>query len=157
MEENKLKIRVNRQQGEIEIEGSPTLVAEWWDKLSPVLGAAGQSFLGRSDGHQALIVPGGSVPDVFGEFFSEFRSDITDVDKVLVAASFAQAKDPDRVFTTKSANQLLIDQNIKVGNASECVRRLISMKRAFVISDGKFRLSAAGLEYMKSLKTQTPT
>lgn len=155
MEDNRLKIRVNRQLGEIEIEGLPKAVAEWWEKLSPMLHGGGQPAPNaRSDTLPMLAGPSGSgAPDIFGEFFSEFRSDITDVDKVLVAACFAQTKDPDRVFSTKSANELLIDQNIKVGNASECVRRLIHTKRAFVISDGKFRLSASGLEYVKSLKT----
>ena len=89
----------------------------------------------------------------FGEFYGGFRSDITDVDKVLIAAAFVQGKDSDRTFTTKSANQLLLDQNIKVTNASENVRRLTQTKRAFVVSDGRFRVSASGLDHLKSLRT----
>jgi hypothetical protein len=94
------------------------------------------------------------MPDVFGEFYTEFRSDITDVDKVLVAAAFIQGRDQERVFTTKAANQALLDQNIKVANASENVRRLIQTKRAFVVSDGRYRVSAGGLEYLNSLKVK---
>jgi hypothetical protein len=92
------------------------------------------------------------MPDLFGEFYTEFRSDITDVDKVLVAAAFVQGRDQERVFTTKAANQALIDQNIKVANASENVRRLIQTKRVFVVSDGKYRVSAGGLEHLNLLK-----
>ncbi len=71
---------------------------------------------------------------------------------MLSAGAFVQSKDPDKVFSTKSANQLLIDQNIKISNPSESVRRLLSMKRAFVVSDGKFRVSAGGFEYLQTLK-----
>jgi len=91
------------------------------------------------------------MPEIFGEYYAEFRSDITDVDKILIAGSFVQARDAERVFTTKTANQLLLDQNIKVGNASESVRRLTQTKRAFVVSDGRFRVSANGLEHLKTL------
>lgn len=89
---------------------------------------------------------------MFGEFYAEFRSDITDVDKVLVAACFVQNRDQERAFTTKAANESLLDQNVKVTNASQCVRRLIDMKRVFVVSEGKYRVSAGGLEYLNSLK-----
>jgi hypothetical protein len=93
------------------------------------------------------------LPELFGEYFAEFRSDVTDVDKVLIAASFVQARDSDRVFSTKAANQLLLDQNIKVANASENVRRLTQTKRVFLVADGRFRVSATGLEHLKTLKT----
>lgn len=99
------------------------------------------------------ISNGGQLPAVFGEFFTEFRSDITDVDKILIAGAFAQAQDAERLFTTKAANQLLLDQNIKVTNASENVRRLTQSKRVFVVSDGRFRVSASGAEYLKTLKS----
>src|SRR3569832_851764 len=94
----------------------------------------------------------GSMPEMIGEFYTEFRSDITDVDKILVAAVFAQGRDQERVFTTKAANQALLDQNVKVANASENVRRLIQTKRVFVVSEGRYRVSANGLDHLNSLK-----
>jgi len=42
-----------------------------------------------------------------------------------------------------------------VTNASENVRRLVQTKRVFVVSDGRFRVSANGLEYLKSLKANS--
>lgn len=74
------------------------------------------------------------------------------MDKVLVAAAFIQSRDQERMFTTKAANQALLDQNIKVANASENIRRLINTKRAFVVSNGKYRVSAGGFEHLNSLK-----
>ncbi len=131
-------------------------VAEWWDKLWPELGESARSpaVPALSGQRQPLVSAGGigQLPDVFGEFYSEFRSDVTDVDKVLIAGAFVQGKESDRTFSTKAANQLLLDQNIKVANASENVRRLTQTKRVFVVSDGKFRVSAAGFEHLKTLK-----
>ena len=57
------------------------------------------------------------------------------------------------MFTTKVAKQLLMDQSIKVANASESVRRLKESKRVFAVSDGKFRVSAGGAEYLQTLKS----
>jgi hypothetical protein len=109
--------------------------------------------LSLGSGQGSAFAPGnGSNPEVFGEFYSEFRSDVTDIDKVLIAGAFIQGKESDRTFTTKAANQLLLGQGIKVTNASENVRRLLQTKRAFVVSDGKFRVSASGFEYLKTLK-----
>ncbi|GAB1716510.1 MAG: hypothetical protein NTAFB05_15520 [Nitrobacter sp.] len=155
MVETRLKVRLNKSAGELEIEGSEKAVAEWWEKLWPELHHQEMSapvlHYGESRG-STITKTTSQMPEVFGEFFTEFRSDITDVDKILVAAAFIQARDTERLFTTKSANQSLIDQNIKVANASENIRRLIRTKRAFVVSDGKYRISASGLEHLSSLK-----
>jgi hypothetical protein len=154
--EARIRVRANKSTGELEIEGPTQTVTEWWEKLWPEVrqqpGAA--SGLKGGEARMPLLAAASNrqMPDLFGEFYTEFRSDITDVDKVLVAAAFAQSRDQERVFTTKAANQALLDQNIKVANASENVRRLIQTKRVFVVSDGKYRVSAGGLEHLNSLK-----
>lgn len=153
MSEGRVKVRANRTTGELEVEGPAAAVAEWWEKLWPELAQTPRVAAGPSSQRQApLPVGNGDLPDVFGEFYTEFRSDVTDVDKVLIAGAFIQGKEADRTFNTKAANQLLLDQNIKVANASENVRRLTQTKRVFVVSDGKFRVSAAGLDHLKTLK-----
>jgi hypothetical protein len=151
-------VRANRATGELEVEGTPQLVGEWWEKIWPQLadGTASKATVASVAPHRAAIsiMPAGELPEVFGEFFNDFSSDVSDVDKMLIAGAFVQGKDPDRAFTTKAANQLLIDQNIKVTNASECVRRLIQTKRAFVVGEGKFRVSAQGFDHLNTLKAQ---
>jgi hypothetical protein len=151
----RIRIRANRSTGELEIEGPPQAVTEWWERLWPEVGQP----VGIASGHggsaraaRLLAASGEQVPDVFGEFYTEFRSDITDVDKVLAAAAFIQGRDQERAFTTKAANEALLDQNIKVTNASQCVRRLIDTKRVFVVSDGRYRVSSGGFEHLNSLK-----
>lgn len=156
MNDNRIRVRLNRSTGELEVEGTEQQVSTWWAKLWPELGAVpAVTTPGSPMQRVAAVQPGGNqgIPEIFGEYYSGFRSDVTDVDKVLIAGSFAQTQDPERVFTTKAANQLLLDQNIKVTNASENVRRLTQTKRVFVVSDGKFRISATGLEHLKTLKT----
>ena len=157
MNETRIRIRANRMTGELEIEGPSQTVTEWWDRLWPEMGASlpPAALTAQSKQSQPLLpsAANGQLPEVFGEFYSEFQSNITDVDKVLIAGAFAQSKETDRTFSTKTANQLLLDQNIRVANASMSVRRLTETKRVFVVSDGKFRVSAGGFDYLKSLKT----
>lgn len=155
MSESRIKVRANRSTGELEVEGPAAAVAEWWEKLWPEMGESRVAAPSSVPGQRQALLPvagAGQVPEVFGEFYAEFKSDVTDVDKVLIAGAFIQTKEADRTFNTKAANQLLLDQNIKVANASENVRRLSQTKRVFVVSDGKFRVSAAGLEHLKTLK-----
>lgn len=158
MSDDRMRVRANRATGELEIEGPASVVQEWWSKLWPELNAAQKSGnASRLDGRPPISPSTQTVelPEIFGEFFNGFRADITDIDKVLVAAAFIQGRDAERVFTTKGANQLLLDQNIKVANASESIRRLVSSKRAFVVSDGKFRISTGGFDHLKSLRPST--
>jgi len=164
MSDVRIRIRANRSTGELEIEGPSEAVTEWWEKLWPEVKdpvgpvAVPPTVMPVSQGGsvaKARALPaanGAQMPEVFGEFYTEFRSDITDVDKVLVAAAFIQGRDQERAFTTKAANQALLDQNVKVTNASENVRRLIQTKRVFVVSGGRYRVSAGGFEYLSSLK-----
>jgi len=157
MVESHSRIRFSRASQEIEIEGSAAFVAEWWDRLSSELTAQTAHTEPRTVvGRHITDAPSRAeeYPEVFGEFYSSFRSGISEVDKVLIAAAFAQSKDSEKAFTTKIANQLLIEQNEKVANPSECVRRLVAMKRAFPIPPGRrFRVSASGFEYLKTLNS----
>jgi hypothetical protein len=77
---------------------------------------------------------------------------LTDVDRVQIAGHYLQCKTPDRAFDTGAANGLLKDQGIRVGNASECVRRNLTGKRIFALTKGNFRLSTEGLSYLKELR-----
>jgi hypothetical protein len=153
MSEDRVKVRANRASGELEIEGPASVVEAWWTRLWPELNAGEISAAAKGPKARsaASSTSAGDLPEIFGEFFSEFRTDITEGDKVLVAGAFVQRRDAERIFTTKSVNQLLVDQNIKVANASVSVRRLIEAKRAFVVSDGKFRISTSGFDHLKSL------
>ena len=113
--------------------------------------ASGDSFAPVARGQGVQASGNGQLPELFGEYYGGFRSNLSDTEKMLVAATFAQGKDPDKTFTTKSASQLLLDQNVKIGNPSEAVRRLVHAKRVFVAVGGRFRVSASGYDFLKSL------
>ena len=152
MSEVRIRVRANRTTGEVEIEGPANTVAEWWNKLWPEMSNQRGSAQAQSSNVRQPSGSNSPLPDFFGEYYTEFRSDISDVDKVLVAAAFIQSRDQERMFTTKEANQALLDQNIKVTNASENVRRLIQTKRVFVVSNGRYRVSAGGFDHLNTLK-----
>jgi hypothetical protein len=154
MSSDRIKVRANRSTGELEIEGPAQLVEAWWTRLSSELTAHPNNVRDSIPSNRQVqhVEANGRLPELFGEFFGEFQTNITDLDKVLVAAAYVQGRDAEHSFTTKSANQLLLDQNIKVANASENVRRLTQSKRVFVVSDGKYRVSANGFEHLNTLK-----
>ena len=159
---DRLRVRVGLSNKEIEVEGPPALVSEWWDKLSqellvnwisetpqqpstPVNLQESVSPL-QSSSSESL-----TVPQEFGEFLHLFPSPITDVDKVLIAAFFAQKNNSEDTFATRSANELLLKQGFRVANPSECVRRLLLAKRVISLADGKYRVSAQGRSYLSTL------
>ena len=152
---SRIKIRKNLATGEVEVEGPLDAVRAWCDRYwseptqAPKVDSAADADrtsapLGSDKGVRAV--------EPFGAFFSEFRPDIRDEDKVLIASAYIQQHEVERVFATRSANQLLIEQHVKVANAATYVRRLAKSKRVFAMPGGKFRVSAAGLEYLTSLK-----
>lgn len=165
MTSNQCRVRFCRSTGEVEIEGSPEFVSEWWERVSPEIGPAGLSEAGlRSEGSGTKVVyasvsavgagsANGGIPENFGEYLQQFPDGVSDLDKVLIAAAFSQSRTVDQTFTTKAANELLMDQKIRVANASQSVRRLIESKRAFAVSGGRFCVSKTGLDYLEKSRT----
>jgi hypothetical protein len=96
-------------------------------------------------------VPSEATPAEFGEYFHRFGDGLTDVDRVLLAGHFAQLSNGRGSFTTRDANELLVNQGVKVANASECVRRALGTRRVFGIGKGEYKVSAQGVEYIRSL------
>jgi hypothetical protein len=160
---HRLSVRLNFTQREIAVEGSPAKVAEWFDRFQPFVDAFAMAPQASSlrpadplNGEAAPSVGGGSASATaeipFGEYLHRFRDEITDVDRVLIAGHYIQLNSSERAFETGQANQLLKDQGIKVGNASECVRRNLMAKRIFALTKGNFRLSTDGFNYLKELQ-----
>src|SRR5262245_52974616 len=89
MSEARIRVRANRSAGELEVEGTSQAVSEWRDKLWPELsmGAQLHAILPQPGLRQAHLpaTGNGQFPDVFSEFFSGFRSDVTDVYKAVIA------------------------------------------------------------------------
>src|SRR2546421_5304942 len=85
--------RSSRASGELEIEGDSVVVKEWWEKVWPELGEKIISTRAGAPRPVRSAVLGANCQKIglFGEVYGEFRPDITDTDKVLIAGSFVQS------------------------------------------------------------------
>ncbi len=157
MEEKTARVRIKTGQGEIEIEGTEAFVREFVDTFDGLLESLKMRPEpapipdGQSLEDKVPVGQRADVPEVFGEYYQRFPSSISDIDRMLVASYFVQCHDSESSFKTRAANQLLKGQGVKVANASECVRNSIRAKRVFALPQGKYRVSQAGVDYIKQL------
>ena len=157
MTDARYRLRVIPATGEFEIEGTEEFVEKYWDELQSLITSAPRSP--EKEASPPSVVPPleangqSALPESFGEHLNRFDK-LTDVDKVLVAGHFQQAVSTENVFTTKEANDLLIEQGVRVTNASECVRRNVTGKRVFKVAGRKYRVSQQGDKYIKELLEQ---
>lgn len=93
----------------------------------------------------------------FGEYYADFPKDMSEEDKFLVGASFAEAESEDRAFTVRAANQLLKDIGVKLSNANVFAKRV--KVKGFIFTLGKtgkkvlkFRVSREGHDHLKQLR-----
>jgi hypothetical protein len=70
---------------------------------------------------------------------------------MLAAGYFAQATSSDDTFATAEANKRLLEQGIKLGNPSQCVRQSLVAKRVFLVARGRFRVSQHGRVHLRQL------
>lgn len=98
---------------------------------------------------------------IFGEYYGTFPADLSEDQKVLVAASFSEAQSSDRTYTAESAHSLLKGIGIKSTNVGVYAQRLVKTKKwAIVIGKSskktyKFRVSNEGHKELKRLKEST--
>lgn len=143
------KLRLNFTSREIEIEGSIDAIDRYLDRFDEIIDAFQDPnpvplVMASPSPNQATAQEPRAMPTEFGEYLHQFPADITDVDRILIAASFTQQENPDNTFSTRSANDLLQNQGVKVANASECVRRNVQAKRVFAVTKGSYRVSRNG-------------
>lgn len=99
-----------------------------------------------------------SPTDTFGEYYSTFPSELSEDEKVLVAASFAEAQSSDRTYTAELAHDLLKNIGIKSTNVGVYAKRLVKPKGwAIIVGKAgkktyKFRVSNQGQKELKRLK-----
>src|SRR5437899_1313150 len=111
-----LRVRACRATGELEIEGSPELVAEWWERLAPEITNPPIHFVRPAAAALAAPVVGATIePEVsFGEFLHNYDSEISDTDRMMIAGFFIQSTSTDNAFSTRAANDLLLAQGHRV-------------------------------------------
>lgn len=153
MQENHARVRLLMGSNEIELEGTEEFVRSMFEEIRTELssGSHGEgsetSDLGGESGVQHK-----SFPASFGEYLLGFELE-KDTDRILVAARYAQHTAEDNAFTTNEVNELLVDQGVKVSNASQSVKQNVTSKRVFKLSKGKYRVSNNGESHIQELRT----
>ena len=70
---------------------------------------------------------------------------------MLAAGFYVQMNSVDDAFGTSDANRRLLEQGIKLGNPSQCVKQSLLAKRLFLVSKGRYRVSQPGRAYLRQL------
>jgi hypothetical protein len=153
--EERARLRINLAQREFEVEGSETFVRTYASRF--------ETLLKRFDGEdetapepdpppplQGVTVAGPPSPRSFGELLHHLPRAASDVDRILVAGHYVQARSNDRSFSTGEANALLTEQGVKVGNPSQCVKQNVIAKRAFK-HQGRYRVSQTGADHLRQI------
>ena len=148
--EPQARVRLDLGQRAFEVEGSESFVRELVDRLEAVLQveSGGESSSADPPPVTTVTTPGlGS----FGEFVQRLPDSATEVDRMLAAGFWVQRQSVDDAFATADANRRLVEQGIKLGNPSQCVRQSLTAKRVFAVQRGRFRVSQAGRQYLRQL------
>jgi hypothetical protein len=160
-----IRVRVCFSAGEVEIGGEADRVREWWDLLEADVSEFRKRFTGGA------IPPSPASPSVtsperptrgntlavaatFGEFVHQFPPNVTDIERALIAGLFIQSGDANNNFTTGGVNELLLQQGVRLTNASASIRRNVDARRAIMLGSGQFRVSQAGIEYLARLQAR---
>lgn len=171
METSKLKVRVNLNTREFEVEGDNDVILknfgevlkEYLDEIQKTpksntanTGNSSTKVVKETNNSEEKTESSiSTVPDNFGEFYHRFPKNLSNVDKLLVACYFIQESSEGKVFTLKEANEILIQQGVKLSNTNAFNTANISTKRVFKIGAGKnYRVSDSGVEAIKSFMQQ---
>lgn len=150
------RVRINLHQREIEVAGSEEFVERYAERIEAMFGRLlddkaelPSPFVEQSTTPAALI----DKPDLgpFGAFLHRLPNGATEVDKMLAAGFYVEAQSSDGSFGTAEANRRLVEQGIKVGNPSQCVRQSLSAKRVFTLTKGQYKVSIEGRQHLRRL------
>lgn len=148
--ESRARVRVDLGQRAFEVEGSEMFVRELVDRLEAMLQVDGGSEPPMVDLPQTVAAAPSGLGS-FGEFIQKLPGSATEVDRMLAAGYWTQRQSVDDGFATADANRRLLEQGIKLGNPSQCVRQSLTAKRVFAVQRGRFRVSQLGRQYLRQL------
>jgi hypothetical protein len=144
-------VHLDLGQRAFEVEGSEAFVRELVERLEEVLQVYGAAE--PAPVVEAVAAPQAETPSLgsFGEFVQKLPGSATEVDRMLAAGYWSQRQSVDDAFATADANRRLVEQGVKLGNPSQCVRQSLTAKRVFAVQRGRFRVSQLGRQYLRQL------
>ncbi len=156
------RVRINLSAGELEIEGREDFVSQYADSIRDLLGRIVSDAPGVYIGGATSLPPTApnspqprtlgttsSELEPFGEVLHSLGSK-TGTDQILLAGYYVSADHADGTFSTIEANKLLIEQGIKLSNASQSLKNNLTSKRVFKVSN-RYKVAKSGIEYLKSV------
>ncbi|MDD4876526.1 MAG: hypothetical protein PHQ86_05295 [Dehalococcoidales bacterium] len=160
------RIRININTGEIEFEGTEDFVKNQLENLPTLIESISTFIPTKQESLQKQEeAPQNSeatntneliIPDNFGEFLNSFPKQLQQTDKALIAGYYQQKCSQANNFETSQVNKLLLDQSIKIANASTSLKSLATSKYIFPLPPrGRlkvYRVSNDGVDYLKTLK-----
>ena len=151
--DQRTRLRINLSQREFEVEGSEEFVRSFAERIEELLGAIDTAAPAAPPAMPSPPRPTEGSPSLgsFGEFLLRLPSSSTDVDKMLAAGFYMQSTSVDDAFGTSEANKRLIEQGLKLGNPSQCVKQSLLAKRVFQVSKGRYRVSQPGRGHLRQL------
>lgn len=163
MENNYIKIRINLNNREFEVDGDANYINEVFgntlkEYLQIIKGSTNTTEAPISDiqhkkeNHTANSETRVSIlPDSFGEYFNKFPRTLGNVDKLLIASYFVQIKNSGNSFTLSEASSLLLEQGVKLSNPNVFNKSNEATKKIFKLAGKNFRVSDSGIQYIKTL------
>jgi len=163
MENNRISVRINLEKREFEVRGDAKYIEQRFGQYideyigiikdqqreEPTRGQQAKETATSSDA--VTEAPASQIPETFGEYLNKFPKGISNVDKLLIASYFVQSHSKDKSFTVMEASNLLLEQGIKLSNASAFNNSSLSSKRVFKVTGKNFRVSESGVEHIKNL------
>ncbi|MDT7570614.1 MAG: hypothetical protein QOE05_788 [Actinomycetota bacterium] len=156
------RIRISLSTGELEVSGSEAFVSQYAESIETLLErlqsqgptVLPQHQLPNTGQAQAAPAPqhaaaSGADEEPFGEVLHSLTSK-TGTDQILLAGYYIGKGNPDGTFATGEAHAKLIEQGVKLSNASQSMKNNLVAKRVFKVGS-RYKVSKQGVDHLKSL------
>ncbi|MFO6454171.1 MULTISPECIES: hypothetical protein [unclassified Aeromicrobium] len=156
------RIRISLTAGELEIEGPESFVSQYEESIAAVLEKlreegvvvtkhqhAPVTTVFDGVGENAITGPATVADEPFGEVLHSLTTK-SGTDQILLAGYYVGKNAADGTFSTTEAHKLLIEQGVKLSNASQSLKNNLTAKRAFKVGS-RFKISKAGIDYLNTL------
>jgi hypothetical protein len=154
------RIRINLSSGELEIQGSDSFVSQYAEPISALLdrlrseGASGPvATATRSTMETPPVSTNGPAPvgalEPFGQVLHSLATK-SGTDQILLAGYYVSEVNSDGTFSTNEAHKLLIEQGVKLSNASQSLKNNLASKRVFKVGT-RFKVAKSGVDYLKTV------
>jgi hypothetical protein len=155
------RIRVSLSTGEVEIEGSEEFISQYAESIDQVLERLKTDGPVAPPPQQAAAPMGVAAPaqaapagapaneEPFGEVLHSLSSK-SGTDQILLAGYYVAKSAPDGTFSTTDAHSRLMEQGVKLSNASQSMKNNLNAKRVFKVGS-RFKVSKTGVDHLNSL------